>query len=224
VSTAGVRIYRHLTVEPDHSAAVLAGVAGRPLLLEQAHGKGTVVLCTTAADTDWSNLPMRASFFVPMVHQLVYHAARSARGAAARPVGARLSVAPEQGTVLHWYAPPEPPETEPRRVTPEPEPNVLPAARRPGVYRAVLGGEPGASDRLFVVNLDPRESATRRVEHPVARRRLGPERTTVVADVDMLPDLARRRRSGLPLWNYLLALALAVAVVETWLANVVLKT
>jgi hypothetical protein len=166
---------------------------------------------------------MRASFFVAAVHQVIYHAARSAQGPARRPVGASLTVPQERGTVLHWYAPPAEPDGEPELVEPDGRPNVLGRTARPGIYRAVLAGDGRRDDHLFVVNVDTRESNPQRADAEPARQWLGPERTTLVRELNGLASLAERRRRGLPLWNYLLALALAVAVVETYLANVVLK-
>jgi hypothetical protein len=40
---------------------------------------------------------------------------------------------------------------------------------------------------------------------------------------DRLLLVVRREREGLPLWNYLFGLALALAVVETFIANVMLR-
>lgn len=48
--------------------------SGDPLFIEKRHGEGTVLLCATACDADWSNLPARP-FYVPLMQQLIAHTA-----------------------------------------------------------------------------------------------------------------------------------------------------
>jgi len=45
-----------------------------PFLLERAFSQGRVVLCSTACDADWSDLPLRA-FYLPLIQQLVTYLA-----------------------------------------------------------------------------------------------------------------------------------------------------
>jgi hypothetical protein len=47
---------------------------GDPFLLEQRVGEGRVILCATACDGDWSNLPTRP-VYVPLMQRLVTHLA-----------------------------------------------------------------------------------------------------------------------------------------------------
>lgn len=226
MDTDQVAVRRFLSVTPHDQAVVLARLDGGPLLLEERAGEGTVIFCTTTGDLDWTNLPTRAGVFVPVLHQMVYHVARSLRQAAPHEVGVRLEVPAGEGKVVSWYGPPLEEGGQERLldedVDPE-KPNVLEAARRPGIYRAVCEGDGEREGRLFAVNVDPRESDPERVSDEDAGPLLGAPRALMVRKLDRLGSLARRRREGLPLWDYLLMAAIVLAVVESFIGNVMLK-
>jgi hypothetical protein len=58
-------------VKPAADAKILASVnGGKPLLLEKALGRGTVLLFATAADREWGDWP-QARLYVPLMHQIV---------------------------------------------------------------------------------------------------------------------------------------------------------
>ncbi|MCG8650891.1 MAG: BatA domain-containing protein [Pirellulales bacterium] len=50
---------------------------GDPLLMENSFGKGRVIVCTTACDDSWSDLPSRP-FFLPLMQRLVTYLATAA--------------------------------------------------------------------------------------------------------------------------------------------------
>ena len=80
------RFYRYFSVGKDEAgeADVLLSYAdGRPFLLERALGRGRVLLFTSTADRDWTDLPTRIAY-VPLVHSLVGYAAQLSE-AAQRP-------------------------------------------------------------------------------------------------------------------------------------------
>jgi len=214
VQTGGARVFRHFDVG-ENEAYVLAELdSGRPLLLEKQLGDGVVLLCTTSADMDWANLPTQVSLFVPVVHQMVYHAARSLRRATDLHVGAGLHVPSDDGAVVAWHLPGEkdaPNETDLDRD----DPNLLKTTHRPGIYRAELAD----GERLFAVNVDPAESSPRRVADDEAGMLLGAPDAVLVRRIEKLGGVAVRRREGLPLWDYLLALAILIAVVEGFIGN-----
>ena len=80
------RFYRYFSVAEDEAGeaeVLLSYEDGRPFLLERALGRGRVLLFTSTADRDWTDLPTRIAY-VPLVHSLVGYAARLSQ-AAQRP-------------------------------------------------------------------------------------------------------------------------------------------
>ena len=80
------RFYRYVSVAEDaagEAEVLLSYEDGRPFLLERALGRGRVLLFTSTADRDWTDLPTRIAY-VPLVHSLVGYAAQLSQ-AAQRP-------------------------------------------------------------------------------------------------------------------------------------------
>ena len=80
------RFYRYFSVAEDEAGeaeVLLSYDDGRPFLLERALGRGRVLLFTSTADRDWTDLPTRIAY-VPLVHSLVGYAAQLSQ-AAQRP-------------------------------------------------------------------------------------------------------------------------------------------
>lgn len=80
------RFYRYFSVAEDEAAdadVLLSYDDGRPFLLERSLGRGQVLLFTSTADRDWTDLPTRIAY-VPLVHGLVGYAAQLSQ-AAQRP-------------------------------------------------------------------------------------------------------------------------------------------
>lgn len=65
-------VFKRLTrVKPKPGAKVLAATStGDPVLLERRLGRGTVLLFTSTADSDWSDWP-KGRLYVPLVHQML---------------------------------------------------------------------------------------------------------------------------------------------------------
>ena len=79
------RFYRYFSVAEDEAAdadVLLSYDDGRPFLLERSLGRGRVLLFTSTADRDWTDLPTRIAY-VPLVHGLVGYAAPALPGGAA---------------------------------------------------------------------------------------------------------------------------------------------
>jgi hypothetical protein len=236
METGGARVQRFFSVAPAKGAGespALVELDAGPLVLERKAGSGTVLLCTTAADLDWSNLPARR-FFLPMLHQMVYYAGRSAQGTDRVSVGTPyvLELPPSDEPVeVAFYGPARPEEQG--KEAPDAVLRSAPAERanrvtfqgttRPGIYRAVYSVGGAEHVRLFAVNVEGRESAPARIPPEEAARMLGGASVKVVQGPERLALIVRREREGLPLWDYLFALAVALAVAETFVANVLLR-
>jgi hypothetical protein len=236
MQTEGARVRRFFSLAPlkkGSESPVLVELDAGPLVLERTVGAGTVLLSTSTADLDWNNLPARR-FFLPMLHQMVYYAARSAQGGNSISVGMPYVLdlaALDQPVEVKFYGPPtgnkeadqEPlavlsssPASGANRVTFE-------GTTRPGIYRAVYSIGDGQHTHLFAVNVDSRESDLARIEPEAAAKMLGTPAAKVVEGPERLALVVRREREGLPLWDYLFALAILLALGESYVANVMLK-
>jgi hypothetical protein len=230
--TAGAtRVDTFISTEPHRgrrAAPVLIGLDAGPLVLESEAGAGGVVLVTSSADLAWSNLAARRAF-LPLLHRLVCYAGRSATGEREVPVGAPYVVAlPPDGQPVEVsvYGPED--AEEPLAVvtgerTDGAQRALFAGTRRPGVYRAAWKADGAAGERVFAVNVEERESDLTRIEPEEATAMFGAGACRFVPDPVGLAGLVRREREGLPLWDYLFALALAFAVVESFVGNVALK-
>ncbi len=222
-----LRVERFYAIE-EPQGPVLARLREGPLLVERRFGAGSVLQFTTAADLEWGNLPARP-FFLPMLHQMVYYVGRPGRAPAEVTVGTPYALklpADAAGARVAFYGPGD--DEEPLAIR-EAEPAdggarvLFEQTHRPGFYRADWEQGERAHGRLFAVNTEPDQSRTERLDPEQARAVLGARHARVVDDVEDLARVVRREREGLPLWNYLLAAALALAVVESFVGNAWLK-
>ena len=101
------RFYRYFSVAEDEAGeaeVLLSYEDGRPFLLERALGRGRVLLFTSTADRDWTDLPTRIAY-VPLVHSLVGYAAQLSQAAQRPqvflpgPTAVRLQGAQEGGSL-----------------------------------------------------------------------------------------------------------------------------
>ena len=101
------RFYRYFSVAEDEAGeaeVLLSYDDGRPFLLERALGRGRVLLFTSTADRDWTDLPTRIAY-VPLLHSLVGYAAQLSQAAQRPqvflpgPIAVRLQGAQEGGSL-----------------------------------------------------------------------------------------------------------------------------
>ena len=79
------KVFRSFRVTPREDADVIAELRdGPPAFVERPYGSGRVMMITTTADLEWTNLPLRR-IFVPLMHRLVaYMCGRKAMSSAYR--------------------------------------------------------------------------------------------------------------------------------------------
>jgi hypothetical protein len=214
--------------------------AGLPLLCEKSFGKGRILAFACGSDRDWTNFPVRPAY-LPWVYRLVAYLAQSpAAGAgfyatgdlvplpvsAAEGVGPLLVKRPD-GTVTSGVT------------TDDPQiPLAFDQTDQQGVYTVLApnsrtpkeGEAPGA---LFVANLENYEADLTWLDHTLEAegpedsaigdglKRLLPGRPQVswVPEPALVGEASLAARRGLPLWNLFLAVVLAIALFEPWLAN-----
>ena len=218
--TTPVRKYFRLAVPRSSAAQVVLALAdGEPLVVEQAVGRGRVVLVATAADASWSQWPRWPSF-VPFVHELL------AYGLGARQQQRNLQV----GQTLEGV-PPAPADQTPLRVTrPDGSRETLRGSAGlnawsytetawSGIYAVGLDS-PATASELFAVNLDTAESDLARVDPDELRRTVWSgvpwQYETSWENPVQAVAHAGRAGSALPVW--LLYAVLALMLAETYIA------
>jgi hypothetical protein len=232
LGTTQVRQFITTGGEGGREWAALVQLDEGALLLEHRLGAGSVILCATSCTPAWTNLPLKP-YFLPVMHQIVYYVGRAAseqlsgtvglsyglpvRGSD-KPVEVKFTPPPVKGN-----AAPRPPVAVRSGLAAGENKAVLADTAQPGVYAAEYAVTGEARRKLFAVNPPPRESDLARLTPEEARARTGLSKCVIVKEADKLASVVRLERHGLPLWDYLLALALAVAVVEIFVGNVWLK-
>jgi hypothetical protein len=203
-------------------AAVLARLnGGDPLLVARPFGEGVVVQFATAADADWSNLPVRPSYVALMQQAAVWAATRASPPRtvpAGRPLVALLTEPPTSDVVT--VTDPAGRQTRTAVVQQDGRWAVrLPDTRLPGVYRVDVGDQP-----LQLAANAPRDES--RLE-PLSAEQLAALAADldaeVVTDLAAYEDADRKRRHGTPLWPALAVIVLALLfgelLVQQWAAG-----
>ena len=215
-SLRSVEVYAYLRLEAD-GAALLRYSNGDPALVEKTVGQGRVLLLATSFDNVWSDFPLHP-VFVPLVHQIIRHTARLNAEAPAYAIPSTVSLrelarGQGEGSNRIWTVlGPDGNREVPLAGEAEQDFVVL---RRPGVYEV---RQANRTHRL-AANPDSRESdltplsAEDQALWISAARAPAEEAEAQAAGVG--PEQARRQA----VWWYLLLLALAIAVVEVYLAN-----
>ncbi len=221
LSDAAVKVwFKMKAVERSMSAnepVVLARLDnGDPFLVEKSFGDGKIIVCATAADADWSNLPMRP-FYLPLMQRLSVYLASTVFPPrnldVGRPIVAFLPVG-AAGKDAQIATPDG--ATRNVKILKKGERGVIEFGRtqRPGLYTVTA---PDKQLTHYVVNAARRESDLQKLtgseisdlakQHGVELVRSGAE----------YKALEHSRRYGSELWKTLLWLLLGLAFLEIFL-------
>jgi len=231
LGTTQVRAFFSVAEMPQsNGAGVLAALREGPLLLEKKAGAGTVMLCTSTCNPEWNNMPLKP-FFLPLVHQMVYYVSRAGSRETTTLVGLAYTLdipGVKEPVQVRFYDPSKESEAEPDQVlTSEVAAGkntvVFHGTRQPGFYRAEYEVGGLTQEHTFAVNVESAEGDLEQVPLDEAAQMLNIKNLRLVAGPDRLAQLVRRERQGLPLWDYLLLATIALAVCESFVANVFLK-
>lgn len=159
-----VPIYAFMAVRPLPNAHVLATLddeGSHPLLIERAYDRGKVFLWTTSIDPQWTRLSESPRTLVPLVHELLRHAAytdTAARNVApGEPLAAEVPAFPRNPQLLRPDGTRRPIEGEPERAgTGNWKLPLVPGkeTERVGAYKIEMEG---LAALQFAVQLDPLE-------------------------------------------------------------------
>lgn len=211
----GTRVEAHLLVDPltaGSRTTLIELASGLPLLLERQVGRGSVMLLTTTIDRDWTDLPIRPGF-LPLIQRATRHLAGRLddRSLPRIQVGRPISLEVSQGMQrLIVRGPDKQDVTYTVRELAGKTAIEFTHTQLPGHYRVwaeipEYGGLKEIVGLEFVVETDPAESDLTKVAESVddadAEKRFAP-----VA-------------GKLPIWPYLLLLAMIFALAETWVSG-----
>jgi hypothetical protein len=216
-----MRTFRYMLLKPDrreNGVRVLARYDdGAPALVEARRGRGRVMLYASTLDPEWSDWTIRTSF-LPAMQRIAAWLAGSLDERRPTPslVGAPRPLELPAGLSLAAVVGPDGRERRdgaargagaregPVTVTPD----------RPGLWQVKVRDAATGAERLdpglaFAVRADPRESDTRRLEPAELTAWFGGEALARVAQ-DGKPAV----RHEVPLWSWLLLLAVAAFLAE----------
>jgi hypothetical protein len=209
-------------VPTPKSRSIITLTNGYPFLMEERIGSGQALLFSIAANTEWSDFPLKG-LFVPLVHRsLAYLAQKSTME--------RSLVVGEETTIhLRTAVPPKLTVTKPGNLEILINPQQLATEKSirfsdddmPGLYTV-------ASDNLildkFVVNVDPDESNTTPSDEKhrdTMFKRIGISENSIhtVNQVQEVQRIITESRLGAELWKQFLIAALLIAIIEMFVAR-----
>ncbi len=211
-----IRLWYHLRESTTLSKKinVIARLdTGDPFLVEKEFGAGRVILCCTACDADWSNLPMRPSY-LPLMQRLVTYLASKVYPprniAVGEPIAAFL---PE--SQIDKIATLTDPDGREHQLTVRKKVDhgivQFEKTTRPGLYILKL---PDGNIIHFVVDTSRDESDLTLLNQK--------EFNVLAREMNALPldssteylKITEKRRSGQPLWQFVLAATLCMVLLE----------
>ena len=214
-------VWGYIRADPRGKSVLMSLANGDPLLLEQTAGAGKVILITTTADRDWTDLPLKTAF-LPLLQSLAQHLAGGKRG--------HLDTGIAVGDVKELLLPPSLVGKSLRVTKPNKQTTAVPIVGEKsramatidenelaGVYRVSLpaGAEkdPG-TPQLYAVNPPFLESRLEEIGARELQAKLAPVRAEVIP-IDALKDGGTRTDLALPL----LALLIVTLLLEGWLGQ-----
>lgn len=201
--------------------ALITLANGDPLLAEQKLGDGRVMIFTTSADRDWTDLPLKTTY-LPLIQSLTQYLAGGRRG--------QLDPGIEVNSPKQIFLPPtlvgkslkvsDPAKQEKEvRIDAEKDRAVALVAgnERAGIYRVslpVADAKNGGTPRLYAVNPPFLESRLEEIDETALQSKLAPVRVEVIA-AEALEQGGKRTDLALPL----LVLLIAALLLEGWLGQ-----
>ena len=201
-------------------ARVLLKIAGTgdPLLAEKALGRGRVLLFTSTADGEWTNLVKNPAYPI-LLHQAVTYLSRQEHErsfAVGEAINLTLPRANVQANALVRDPtgkdfPVQVGERDGQRVLSYPRPEV------PGFYEARYAS--GMQPIVVAVNVEPSESDVRCLIGAALSKPLHGLPVRILAAGDDLELAIKTGRVGHELWRILMILGLAMFALESFLAH-----
>ena len=206
---------------PPGRVALISLANGTPLLLEQKLGNGKLLVFTSSADRDWTDLPIK-TVFLPLIQGLTQYLAGGKRG--------RLDSGIEVGAIKEIVLPAAYVGKSLRVTKPDKQTLDTPVVSakeqvaasfgdndRAGFYRLSLppvAGQGAAAPQLYAVNPPFLESRLDTIGEAELQAKLKPIRAEIVA-IEALKNAGKQVDLALPL----LALLMVTLLFEGWLGQ-----
>jgi len=218
-SLRSARVQGYFRTDTISGSTLLSLTNGDPLLLEKKLGPGRALLFTTAADRDWSDLPLKTAY-LPLIQSLVSHLSGGQRG----KMDAGITVG--EGKVFSF--PPSyvgksvriiKPDRKEREITFAPNGGKASASFQEndlaGIYRLVPApGEAQGTAQIYPANSPFLESRLETIAERELKAKLDPIRAEILP-LESLEKGGKRSDLSLPL----LLLLIATLASEGWLAQ-----
>ena len=221
LAEAAIKVWFKLGEQPKSMGAsaptILARLEnGDPFLVERSFGEGRVILCATAVDADWSNLPMRP-FYLPLLQRLSVYLASTVYPPRNLDVGKPLVAffgEQDAGKSASISSPDG--STAEVRIVRKGNRGVaeFTQTQRPGLYTVSFPGTPPVH---YVVNASRRESDLQRLTDNEIRDLAKAHNAALVRNGAEYKALDQTRRFGREFWKALLWALLALCFVELFL-------
>jgi uncharacterized membrane protein len=220
-SLKSARVWGYSRVSAPGKSVLIALANGDPLLVEQRVGNGRVLFMTTAADRDWSDLPVKTAY-LPLIQSLTHYLAGGKRGVmdSGIAVGSAKEISLPPGAVGKILRISKPNKQEADVSVIADKDRALASFQendRAGIYRLALPAEVAketGTPQLYAVNPPFLESRLDSISAAELQTKLNPIRVEVIP-VDALQQGGTRTDLALPL----LVLLIVTLVLEGWFAQ-----
>jgi len=222
------RVFRCFEVDTegfDKTQTIASLRNDMPAVLETQYGAGRVLMVTTTADLDWTNLPLRR-IFVPMVHRMVSYASGQSAATSAYSVGDQVEfralAARKSGKVIVT----DPQGNEEEVILHEEGIYAVgkySSTAEPGTYK-VIAHPDFTNSGGFCVNPDVLESDITMVSPSVLTDEFGEYDVTILEVPGQAVETVVEIREGRKLWPTLFKLGLLFFCLEIIVANLFSRT
>jgi hypothetical protein len=218
-SLKSAKVHGYFRTESAGGSTLLSLAGGAPLLIEKKVGPGRVLLFTSAADRDWSDLPVKTAY-LPLLQSVVSFLAGGKRGA--------MDPGVTVGNAKTFTLPPSyvgkglrviKPDRREKEITFAAAGEKASAAFQEndlaGIYRlSAASADIGGAAQMYPVNSPFLESRLEAIGEQELKRKLEPIRVEIL-DREALEKGGTRTDLSLPL----LFLLIATLASEGWLAQ-----
>ncbi|MEO0529631.1 MAG: hypothetical protein AAF266_03535, partial [Planctomycetota bacterium] len=219
-------VQRWETEEPRDGATVVARYAdAAPAILEQAVGRGRVLMMTTSVSDRlnrpdvWNLLPTGENPwpFVALANSLTDYLVGATETRLNYTAGDAVTAPLPTGTEAPGYVLRMPDGEAVRQTIPPGRGELsIASANTPGPYRIQAGSE---VDRRFAVNLAPSAGHVERVPFSELAESLGRDRVTLITSAEQLARSIDLGRVGRELYGWVLAIAAVALLGEQWVSS-----